>query len=439
MTVPATPQDTAQFSYENGSHERTTLSLPVLKGSLGPAVVDIAPLAKANLFTFDPGFVCTAACESSITFIDGNEGILLHRGYPIEELAQQGHFLVVAYLLFYGELPTAAQLEAFTQQITQEMAVPAQLQKLLNGFPTTAHPMSILCSLTSALAGYYHSQYDIHSAADRERVAHSLIAKMPTLAAMAYRYTQQQRLIEPNPELSYTANFLQMMFADEQGNYTINPTLVNALESIFILHADHEQNASTSSVRLCGSTGSDPFTCIAAGIAALWGPAHGGANEAALNMLKEIGSIDHIDHYLARAKDHDDPFRLMGFGHRVYKNYDPRAKVMRQECYNVLQVMGAMNAPLFQLALKLEQIALEDPYFISRKLYPNVDFYSGITLSAMGIPTTMFTAIFALARTSGWISHWNELMMDPNMKIGRPRQLYLGPSSRPYKKLQDRL
>lgn len=432
MTTLSTVSDSAQFSYDNGNHERTTLTLPVLKGTLGPAVVDIGPLAKADLFTLDPGFMATAACESRITFIDGNEGILLHRGYPIDQLAESSHYLEVAYLLFYGELPTAAQLKSYTQLVTQEMAVPAQLKQLLQGFPITAHPMAILCSLSSALAGYYHDQYDIHSATDREQIARSLIAKMPTMAAMAYRHTQQKSMVDPKPELSYTANFLHMMFADDKGNSTINPTLVNALERIFILHADHEQNASTSTVRLAGSTGADPFTCIAAGVAALWGPAHGGANEAALNMLKEIGSLEHIDHYISRAKDHDDPFRLMGFGHRVYKNYDPRAKVMRQSCHEVLDVMGSANAPLFQLALKLEQIALEDPYFISKKLYPNVDFYSGITLSAMNIPTSVFTPIFALARTSGWISHWNELLSDPHFKIGRPRQLYLGSTQRPF-------
>ncbi len=437
MSPTTTDPNNALLSWQNANGESSSLNLAMRSGTIGPDVVNIAALPKNNLFTFDPGFAATAACESSITYIDGNQGVLLHRGYPIEQLAEQSQFLEVAYLLLYGELPNSTQWQEFVVKITQAMQVPETLKDCLAGFPTTAHPMAIMCSLTSALAGYFHNRLDIHDAACRKQIAIELIAKIPIIAAMAYRHTQQLPIIAPNAQLTYTENFLYMLFADEQGQVQLNPVIVKAVDRIFILHADHEQNASTSTVRLVASTGSDPFVCVAAGIAALWGPAHGGANEAALSMLKEIGSVDHIEHYIKRAKDHDDPFRLMGFGHRVYKNYDPRAKMMRQACHEVLLAVNGKDNPLFQLAMKLEQIALEDEYFISKKLYPNVDFYSGITLSAMGIPISMFTPIFALARTSGWMAHWDELMSDPNFKIGRPRQLYVGKTLRKYEAARE--
>lgn len=417
----------AQLHLPTARGEQVVLELPMLTGTLGPEVLDISPLAKANVFTFDPGFMATASCASSITFIDGNAGILLHRGYPIEQLAERGHFLAIAYLLLHGEKPSANELAAFTAAISSQMIVPAELDHVLRGLPRTAHPMAILGCLTYALAGFYHNQDNHTTSEARLKVATQLIAKMPTLAAMAYRHTAGLERIDPLPHLSYMENFLYMTFGE-----AANPTLVRALDKIFILHADHEQNASTSTVRLAGSTGTDAYSAIAAGISALWGPAHGGANEAALRMLQEIGSVQNIETYLARAKDPNDPFRLMGFGHRVYKNYDPRAKVMRSACLEVLHTLQSQNEPLFELAMKLEQIALEDPYFIQRKLYPNVDFYSGITLSAMGIPLPMFTVIFALARTSGWIAHWHEMWQDPHLKIGRPRQLYCGHKRREY-------
>ncbi len=406
------------------------LDLPILKGTLGPAVIDINQLSKHDLFTFDPGYVSTASCESKITFIDGNEGILLYRGYPIDQLAEQCDFMEVCHLLLFGELPNKAKKTSFNDSIMKHMMVHEQLKSFLNGFRRDAHPMAIMVGVVGALSAFYHDSLDINNPEHRELSAYRVIAKMPTIAAMCYKYSIGDPFVYPREDKGYAENFLSMMFGKPTNDSAPNPLLVKALDKIFTLHADHEQNASTSTVRLAGSTGANPFACISAGIGALWGPAHGGANEACLNMLKQIGNESHINEYIKRAKDKNDSFRLMGFGHRVYKSYDPRAKVMQRTCHDVLETVGAKDAPLFKLAMKLEKIALEDDYFIEKKLYPNVDFYSGVTLSALGIPTNMFTVIFAIARTVGWVSHWMEMMSDPERKLGRPRQLYTGPTQR---------
>jgi len=406
--------------------------LAVLTGTMGPDVVDIRKLyAQSGKFTYDPGFTSTASCDSGLTFIDGDKGVLLHRGYPIDQLAEKSSFMEVAYLLLDGELPNKAELEEFEYTINRHTMVHEQLKTLYNGFRRDAHPMAIMCGVVGALSAFYHDSTDINDPEQRRIASHRLIAKMPTLAAMAYKYSIGQPFLYPDNDLSYAGNFLRMTFGVPAEDYVVDPVIERAMDRIFILHADHEQNASTSTVRLAGSSGANPFACIAAGIACLWGPAHGGANEAALNMLREIGTPDRIPEYIARAKDKDDPFRLMGFGHRVYKNYDPRAKVMAETATEVLDKLGVSD-PVFDVARKLEEIALSDPYFIEKKLYPNVDFYSGIILSAIGFPTTMFTALFALARTVGWVAQWNEMISDPAQKIGRPRQLYTGPTQRDY-------
>jgi len=412
-----------------------TIDLDVLSGTLGPDVVDVSALFKEGCFTYDSGFNSTAACESKITFIDGEKGILLHRGYPIEQLASKSTFLEVCYLLLNGELPNKQQEEQFRRTITHHTMVHEQIHYFFNGFRRDAHPMAIMVGVVGALSAFYHDTLDIKNPEHRTISALRLIAKMPTIAAMCYKYTIGQPFMQPLNRLSYAENFLHMMFDTPCAESHINPVLARALDKI--LHADHEQNASTSTVRLAGSTGANPFACISAGIGALWGPAHGGANEAALSMLHEIGNVSQVGKYIARAKDPNDNFRLMGFGHRVYKNYDPRAKVMRETCHEVLEAVGAKNDPLFKLAMELERIALEDDYFVEKKLYPNVDFYSGITLSAIGIPANMFTVIFALARTVGWAAQWNEMISNP-YRLGRPRQLYTGPKKRDYIGITDR-
>lgn len=409
------------------------LELPIKHGTLGPDVIEISQLSKNGLFTVDPGFVSTASCESKITFIDGDAGILLYRGYPIDQLAEQCDFMEVCHLLLFGELPSPMQLVEFNANINDHTMVHEQLHSFLNGFRRDAHPMAIMVGVVGALSAFYHDSLAIDKPEHRMLSAFRVIAKMPTIASLCYKYSISHPSIYPRNKMSYAENFLHMMFAEptlEENENIPNPVLVRAIDRIFTLHADHEQNASTSTVRLAGSTGANPFACISAGIAALWGPAHGGANEACLNMLLEIGDESRIGEYIKRAKDKDDPFRLMGFGHRVYKNYDPRAKVMQKTCYEVLAETGRADDPLFKLAMKLEKIALEDEYFVDKKLYPNVDYYSGITLSAIGIPTNMFTVMFAIARTVGWISHWNEMISDPERRLGRPRQLYTGPAQR---------
>jgi citrate synthase len=415
------------------------VELPVREGSIGPHVIDIQKLyANTQMFTYDPGFTSTASCESKITYIDGDEGILLHRGYPIEQLAEHGDFLETCYLLLYGDLPTKAQNDDFHYRVNRHTMVHEQLQFLFRGFRRDAHPMAVMCGVVGALSAFYHDSIDISDPHQRMVASIRMIAKMPTIAAMAYKYSIGHPFVYPKNDLSYAANFLRMCFAVPAEDYTVNPILARAMDRIFILHADHEQNASTSTVRLAGSSGANPFACIAAGIACLWGPAHGGANEAALNMLAEIGSVDRIPEFVARAKDKNDPFRLMGFGHRVYKNYDPRAKIMQRTCHEVLNELGIKDDPLLDVALELERIALSDEYFIEKKLYPNIDFYSGITLKALGFPTTMFTVLFALARTVGWIAQWKEMIEDPHQKIGRPRQLYTGAPQRDYVSIDKR-
>ncbi len=414
------------------------VDLPTLEGSVGPSVLDIRKMyAQTGQFTYDPGFTSTASCESALTYIDGDEGVLLHRGYPIGQLAEQSSFMEVCYLLLNDELPSASELAQFSTTITRHTMLHEQLATFYRGFRRDAHPMAIMCGVVGALSAFYHDSTDINDPVQRKIASHRLIAKMPTIAAMAYKYSVGQPFVYPDNSLSYTGNFLRMTFAVPAEPYVVNPVVEKALDRIFILHADHEQNASTSTVRLAGSSGANPFACIAAGIACLWGPAHGGANEAALNMLREIGTPDRIPHYIARAKDKDDPFRLMGFGHRVYKNYDPRATVMQS---TVREVFASLNTsdPLFETALQLEEMALNDPYFIEKKLFPNVDFYSGVILSAIGFPTTMFTVLFALARTVGWVAQWNEMISDPAQKIGRPRQLYTGPVQRDYVPVEKR-
>ncbi|MBM7454966.1 citrate synthase [Oceanisphaera litoralis] len=408
------------------------IELPIASGTAGYDVIDISSLGSHGYFTYDPGFMATASCQSEITYIDGDKGILLHRGYPIDQLAQNATYLEVCYLLLYGEAPTAKQFDQFQRLIMRHTMVHEQLSSFFKGYRRDAHPMAIVCGVIAGLSAFYHEPMDINNQQHREIAAHRLIAKLPTIAAMAYKYSMGQPFIYPRNDLSYAANFLQMMFAVPSEDYKVNPIVERAMDRIFTLHADHEQNASTSTVRLAGSSGANPFACIAAGIASLWGPAHGGANEACLMMLEEIGSVDRIPEFVARAKDKDDPFRLMGFGHRVYKNFDPRATVMRDTCHEVLDDLK-IEDPLLDVAMELERIALSDPYFVERQLYPNVDFYSGIILKAIGIPTSMFTVIFALARTVGWMSHWNEMMSDPKQKIGRPRQLYTGAPEREFK------
>jgi citrate synthase len=413
--------------------------LPVRKGSLGPDVIDITTLyAETGHFTYDPSFTSTASCESKITFIDGEKGVLLYRGYPIDQLAEHGTFMETCYLLLYGEVPTKEQYETFCNLITRHTMVHEQMTRFYTGFRRDAHPMAVMVGVVGALSAFYHDSIDIKDPVQREMASIRMIAKMPTIAAMAYKYSIGQPFIYPRNELDYSANFLHMCFAVPCEEYKVDPILARAMRRIFILHADHEQNASTSTVRLAGSSGANPFACISAGIACLWGPAHGGANEAALEMLMEIGTVDRIPEYIKRAKDRNDPFRLMGFGHRVYKNYDPRARIMQKTCHEVLEAVGHKDDPILQVALELERIALNDDYFVEKKLYPNIDFYSGITLKALGFPTDMFTVLFAIARTVGWIAQWKEMIEDPSQRIGRPRQLYTGPTERSYIPIGDR-
>ncbi len=414
-----------------------TIELPVYGGTEGPDVIDVGKLTSEGYFTYDPGFVSTASCDSLITYIDGDEGVLLHRGYPIEQLAEHSDYLELCYLLLNGELPASQEKAKFVDTIKHHTMVHEQLVHFFRGFRRDAHPMAIMCGVTGALSAFYHDSLDINNPDHRRITAHRLIAKMPTLAAMSYKYALGQPFIYPRNDLDYAENFLHMMFATPCDDYKVSPVIAKAMDRIFLLHADHEQNASTSTVRMAGSTGANPFACIAAGIAALWGPAHGGANEAVLNMLAEIGDEKNINKYVKKAKDKDDPFRIMGFGHRVYKNYDPRAKVMQQTCHEVLNELGVEDDPILRMAQRLEKIALEDDYFVEKKLYPNVDFYSGIILKAIGIPTEMFTVIFATGRTPGWIAQWNEMISGP-YKIGRPRQLYVGSPPRDYVPLEDR-
>ncbi len=407
--------------------------LPVYAGSIGPSVIDVRKLyADTGHFTFDPGYSSTASCESKITYIDGDEGVLLYRGYPIEQLAEQSSFLEVCYLLLHGELPSEDELQTFTATIVNHTMLHTQFDRFFEGFRRDAHPMAIMVGAVGALSAFYHDSTDISDPRQRMVASHRMIAKMPTIAARAFKYSTGQPFVSPRNELDYSENFLRMCFAVPAEDYVINPVFADAMDKIFILHADHEQNASTSTVRLAGSSGANPFACIAAGVACLWGPAHGGANEAALTMLEEIGTPERIPQYIAKAKDKNDPFRLMGFGHRVYKNYDPRAKVMQKTAHRVLGELGINNDPILEVAKELEKVALEDEYFVEKKLYPNIDFYSGITLKAMGFPTEMFTVLFALARTVGWIAQWQEMIEDPNQRIGRPRQLYTGAPRRDY-------
>ncbi|MBQ4812876.1 citrate (Si)-synthase [Pseudoalteromonas luteoviolacea] len=413
------------------------IELPIHSGTAGQDVIDVRTLGAHGFFTYDPGFMSTGSCESSITYIDGAKGVLLHRGYPIEQLAENSNYIELCYLLLNGELPNTEQLATFSDEITRNTMMHEKIAAFFQGFRVDSHPMAMLCGVVGALSSFYHDDLDISDAEQRMRCATKLVAKLPTIAAMAYKYNVGQPFVYPRNDLSYAENFLHMMFSVPAEEYKVSPVLAKAMDRIFMLHADHEQNASTSTVRLAGSSGANPYACIAAGIASLWGPAHGGANEACLNMLEEIGSVDRIDEYVAKAKDKSDPFRLMGFGHRVYKNFDPRATVMRQTCHEVLEELNIQD-PLLDVAMKLEQIALEDPYFVEKKLYPNVDFYSGIILKAIGIPTSMFTVIFAMSRTVGWISHWNEMLSQAGHKIGRPRQLYTGYTARDYEDQGER-
>ncbi len=414
------------------------IKLPILRGTMGPEVIDIRELGKQGYFTYDPGFVSTASCMSRITFIDGKKGILLYRGYPIDQLATKADYLQVCYLLYKGELPDKEQYQEFTYRIKHHTLVHTQMESLFQAFRRDSHPMAVLCGVAGALSAFYHDRLDIYDPEHREMTMVRLVAKMPTLAAMSYKYSIGQPFVYPRNELSYAGNFLHMMFATPCEPYKVNKVVEKALDTIFTLHADHEQNASTSSVRLAGSSGANPYACIAAGIASLWGPAHGGANEACLRMLQEIGSVDRIPQYIARAKDKNDPFRLYGFGHRVYKTFDPRAVVMRDTCHAVLDALHITDNPALEVATELEKIALSDDYFISRNLYPNVDFYSGIILNAIGIPTSMFTVIFAIARTIGWITHWNEMQSIKDSRLGRPRQIYTGKELRSVKALSRR-
>ncbi|MFT5162723.1 MAG: citrate synthase [Alteromonadaceae bacterium] len=411
--------------------------LPILKGTMGSDVIDVRALGQHGHFTYDPGFMATASCESAITFIDGGKGVLLHHGYPIDQLATQSNYLELCFLLLEGKLPSKDEYVAFERDITEHTMVNENLARFFQGFQHDAHPMAMLCGIVGAMSSFYHYDLDIDDAEQRTRSTHRLIAKLPTISAMAYKYSIGQPFVYPRNNLSYAENFLHMMFSVPAEEYNVNPILAKAMDRIFILHADHEQNASTSTVRLAGSSGANPYACIAAGIASLWGPAHGGANEACLEMLEEIGSVDRVDEYVNKAKDKSDSFRLMGFGHRVYKNHDPRATIMRQTCHEVLLELNIKD-PLLDVAMALEKVALEDPYFIEKKLYPNVDFYSGIILKAIGIPMNMFTVVFAMSRTVGWISHWDEMVSQKGHKIGRPRQLYTGEAERDFVKPKDR-
>ncbi len=413
--------------------------LPVIQGTTGPDVIDVRRLyAETDCFTYDPGFTSTGSCESKITYIDGEKGILRYRGYPIDVLAEKSDFMEVCYLLLYGELPSPAQKKKFEHDISYHTMLHEQINNFFRGFRRDAHPMAVMCGVVGALSAFYHDSTDINDPKHRMVASYRLIAKMPTIAATAYKFSVGQPFMYPRNDLKYADNFLHMMNATPCEDYRVNPVLARAMDRILILHADHEQNASTSTVRLAGSSGANPFACISAGIASLWGPAHGGANEAVLNMLTEVGTVDNIPEYINKAKDKDDPFRLMGFGHRVYKNFDPRAKVMRETCHEVLDELGIENEPLLDIAMELERIALEDEYFVEKKLYPNVDFYSGIIFKAMGIPTSLFTVLFAVARTVGWVAQWNEMIEDPSQKIGRPRQLYTGDVERNYVSLHKR-
>ena len=428
--MSTTPNGSVTFTLD-GTNRST--KLPVLKGSIGPDVVDIRKLySDLGVFTFDPGYGETASCESQITYIDGDEGVLLYRGYPIDQLAEKSDFIEVCYLLMNGDLPTPAQLKEFKKGVTYHTMVHEQIRRFFDGFRRDAHPMAVMCGVVGALAAFYHDNLDINDAEQRRIAAFRLIAKVPTIAAMAYKYSLGQPFVYPRNDLDYAANFLYMLNSVPAEPYNVSPVLAKAMDRILVLHADHEQNASTSTVRLAGSTGANPFACIAAGIAALWGPAHGGANEAVLKMLGEIGHVKNIPAFIEKVKDKNSGVKLMGFGHRVYKNFDPRAKIMQKTCHEVLSELGITDEPLLDLAMELERIALEDDYFVSRKLYPNVDFYSGIILKAMGIPTSMFTVIFAVARTVGWVSQWKEMVEDPSQRIGRPRQIYTGPARRDY-------
>ncbi|WP_407664155.1 citrate synthase [Methylovorus menthalis] len=423
------------LTFDNGA---PPIELPVVSGNLGSDVIDIRNLGKHGVFTYDPGFLSTASCSSNITFIDGDEGLLYYRGYPIEQLAKNCDFLEVSYLLMHGELPDAAQKKSFTDSIAQHTMLHDQLTNVFRGFRRDAHPMAVMVGVVGSMSAFYHDAMDVKDPQSRKISAYRLLSKVPTIAAWSYKYNIGEPFMYPQNRFNFAENFMHMMFATPCETYEPNPILARAFERILILHADHEQNASTSTVRLAGSSGANPFACIAAGIASLWGPAHGGANEATLNMLEEIGDVSRIGEFINRAKDKSDSFRLMGFGHRVYRNMDPRAAIMRETCHQVLDELGLHDDPMFKLALKLEQIALEDDYFVSRRLYPNVDFYSGIVMRAMGIPNSMFTAIFALARTAGWVSQWNEMMSDPEAKIGRPRQLYTGSTRRDFVPIDQR-
>ena len=430
------PEDSITI-VNNASGKKVTF--PVLQGTCGPKVIDLRRLyGSTDMFTYDPGFTATGSCESKITFIDGEAGVLLHRGYAIEELAAHSDFMEICYLLLYGELPSREQKDSFVHDITYHTMVHEQLHKFIDGFRRDAHPMAIMCGIVGALSAFYHDSTDIADPHQRMVASYRMIAKMPTIAAWAFKYSLGQPFVYPRNDLNYAENFIHMMFATPCEDYEISPVIAKALDRILILHADHEQNASTSTVRLAGSSGANPFACIAAGIASLWGPAHGGANEAVLNMLNEIGSPNRIPEFVEKAKNPDDPFRLMGFGHRVYKNFDPRALLMRESCHEVLDELGVENEPLLELAMELERIALEDDYFVERRLYPNVDFYSGIIFKAIGIPVSMFTVLFAVARTVGWVAQWNEMVEDPNQRIGRPRQLYTGYEQRAYVPIAER-
>ncbi len=426
-------------AYTLTSPDGLSLELPVLKGSVGPDVLDIGSLYREQgVFTYDPGFVSTGSCESDITFIDGKKGILMYRGYPVEQLAEHSNFLEVAFLLLYGELPNAAQIAEFDESINRHTMLNEGMLRFFNGFRYDAHPMAMLSAVVGSMSAYYHDTMDIHDPQARKVFSHRILAKLPTIAAAAHKLNAGQPFIYPRNDLSYTENLLHMFFAVPAEPYEINQVAAEALDLLFILHADHEQNCSTSTVRMAGSSGANPYSAIAAGISALWGPAHGGANEAVLRMLKEIGDAKNISKFVDKAKDRDDPFRLMGFGHRVYKNFDPRATIIREMCHKVLKQMGRTNSPLFELALKLEEVALKDEYFVEKNLYPNVDFYSGIIYRALGIPTSMFTVMFAIGRTVGWVAHWKEMITDPGGRISRPRQLYKGPLQRDYVALEDR-
>lgn len=416
-----------------------SVSLPIKEGTIGPAAIDVSGLYKEfGMFTYDPGFLATASCSSTITYIDGEQGILRYRGYPIEELAAKASFLEVVYLLLYGELPTESALTKFEHGIARHSMIDEALKNFFSGFHHNAHPMAVLIGVVGSLSAFYHDTLDIHTPAQRELSAHRIIAKLPTIAAAAYKHNQGEPFIYPRYDMRYVENFLHMMFATPCERYRVSRLAEKAMNLLFILHADHEQNASTSTMRLAASSGANPYACVAAGITSLWGPAHGGANEEVLTMLEEIGNVSHIDKYITKAKDKDDPFRLMGFGHRVYKHYDPRAKILREVCHRVLNELADTNNPLFELALRLEEIALQDEYFVERRLYPNVDFYSGIIYRALGIPVSMFTAMFAIARSAGWMAHWLEMMIDPELRIGRPRQIYCGYPVREYKSIGKR-